>query len=92
MNYIFQGQSYPTMKTVIAACAREWLTAGGDNNPQACSAVLRATNSDALACECADDWKLDEALNGWGATIYDLEDAFEGLRDEFDGHGDAVAA
>lgn len=86
MTYEFAGTLYPNCRAMLDAMAFDWMTAGGNNNPEDMDWLVNAgLTAKEASDECIDGWKLDEPLNGEGESDmekhgYDRDDliaAFE---------------
>lgn len=87
IRYEFQGIAFRSEADMLAAIAREWLSAGGLNSEAQQSQFLADDADDALAAECIEAWGLNQGddetkshmeFNNYSAA--DLAAAFGDLR------------
>lgn len=89
MSYEFQSTLHRTAAEMCAAIAREWLSAGGNNDNETMREFLAVMTDEQLTAECVEGWGLDQPEGdetSWfenrGIDASDLELAFADLRRE----------
>lgn len=74
MENQFQGMLFSTRDTMLDAIAYEFMTAGGLNDIEAVTDILKNGTDENLAIEATENWELD------GVTCSELADAISDFR------------